>query len=169
MFALSQKQSEQRPAIRDEYDCYTTVQQQTGINPDAGAPSGPSAAEVQAAEQQAAATRRKRRVDERAEPLKVPPEEPSSGRLRATPERVRLLARRLVRCAVDDSSAKRTRRQKNRRLSRRARRCSSKPIKPKPHTIKQMDTFKRGFSACMDARVIRSDSSSDGSKIVIAL
>jgi hypothetical protein len=38
----------------DEFDCYNQVEQQTGINPEAGAPTGPSDAEVQAAQHQAA-------------------------------------------------------------------------------------------------------------------
>src|SRR5262249_2081647 len=40
--------------LTDELDCYDTVEQQTGINPEAPPPSGPSAAQVQAAEQSAA-------------------------------------------------------------------------------------------------------------------
>jgi len=55
MFAYAKNNQTNDQQLRDEYDCNTQVQQQTGINPDAPAPSGPSAADVQAAEQQAAA------------------------------------------------------------------------------------------------------------------
>src|ERR1700730_664992 len=55
MFAYAKNNQNSDQQLRDEYDCYGQVQQQTGINPDAAAPRGASAADVQAAEQQAAA------------------------------------------------------------------------------------------------------------------
>ena len=38
----------------DESECYDSAQQQTGVNPEMGAPQGPSSADVQAAQAQAA-------------------------------------------------------------------------------------------------------------------
>src|SRR3954463_7700052 len=38
----------------DESQCYDSAQQQTGVNPEMGAPQGPSSADVQAAQAQAA-------------------------------------------------------------------------------------------------------------------
>ncbi|HTS05985.1 MAG TPA: hypothetical protein VMP68_10420, partial [Candidatus Eisenbacteria bacterium] len=55
MFAYAKNNQSSDRQLRDEYDCYNSVQQQTGIDPEAPAPSGPSSAQVQAAEQQAAA------------------------------------------------------------------------------------------------------------------
>jgi hypothetical protein len=55
MFAYAKNNQTNDQRLRDEHDCYTQFQQQTGINPDTPAPSGPSAADLQAAEQQGAA------------------------------------------------------------------------------------------------------------------
>ena len=38
----------------DESDCYNSAQQQTGVNPEMGAPQAPSSGEIQAAQAQAA-------------------------------------------------------------------------------------------------------------------
>ena len=54
MFAYPKNNQSNDQQLTDEYACYTQVQQQTGINPDTAAPTGPSAAQVQAAQQQAA-------------------------------------------------------------------------------------------------------------------
>jgi len=48
MFAYAKNNQNNEHQPRDEYDCDTQVQQQTGINPDAPAPSGPSQADMQA-------------------------------------------------------------------------------------------------------------------------
>src|SRR6266581_1162301 len=44
MFAYAKNNQSNDQQLRDEHDCYTSVQQQTGINPDAPPPAGPSAA-----------------------------------------------------------------------------------------------------------------------------
>ena len=49
MFGYAKNNQTNDQQLRDEYGCYTQVQRQSGINPDAPAPSGPSAADVQAA------------------------------------------------------------------------------------------------------------------------
>jgi hypothetical protein len=54
MFVYPKNGQNNDQQLTDELDCYNSVQQQTGIDPDAPAPSGPSSAEVKAAQEQAA-------------------------------------------------------------------------------------------------------------------
>jgi hypothetical protein len=151
MFAYPKNNQSNDQQLRDEYDCYTTVQQQTGINPDTPPPSGPSAAEVQAAQQQAA---------ENAPEAK-------GGRARGAAKGavggavvggIAGNAGALALCAVDESSARLTRRQNNRQLSRRAHKCSSKPIKPRPHTTSKWIPSREGSRLAWTHAGIRSNS-----------
>jgi type IV secretory pathway VirB10-like protein len=71
MFVYPKNSQTQDLQIRDEYDCYGSVQQQTGINPEAPPPAGATAADVQAAEEQAAANAPQAKGG-RSEAAKVP-------------------------------------------------------------------------------------------------
>src|SRR5260370_26541261 len=55
MFVYPKANQTHDQQLIDESDCYNTVQQQTGINPQASGPKAPSAADLSAAEQQGAA------------------------------------------------------------------------------------------------------------------
>jgi hypothetical protein len=55
MFVYPKSNQTHDQQLIDEADCYNTVQQQTGINPQAGGPQAPSAADVSAAQAQGAA------------------------------------------------------------------------------------------------------------------
>jgi hypothetical protein len=90
MFAYPKNKQTSEQQLRDEYDCYTEVQQQTGINPDTPPPSAPSSADMQSVQQQASQS--------------------ASSQLQ------------------------------------------HQYSQAKSAYNHQMDTFKRGFSACMDAR-----------------
>jgi hypothetical protein len=152
MFAYPKNNQSKDQQLRDEYDCYTTVQQQTGINPDAAAPSGPSAAEVQAAQQQAA---------ENAPEAK-------GGRARGAAKGA---AGGAVVGAIAGDAGKgaaigatvgtvrggRQQRQANEASKQQAADSAGAQMQQQANQAqaahnKQMDTFKRGFSACMDAR-----------------
>ena len=54
LFAYPKNQQNADQQLKDENDCYGSVRQQTGIDPQAPAPAQPSAQEQQAAQQQAA-------------------------------------------------------------------------------------------------------------------
>jgi hypothetical protein len=54
LFAYPKNQQNRDQQLKDENDCYGSVRQQTGIDPQAPAPARPSAQEQQAAQQQAA-------------------------------------------------------------------------------------------------------------------
>jgi hypothetical protein len=152
MFAYPKNNQSNDQQLRDEYDCYTTVQQQTGINPDAPRPSGPSGADVQAAQQQAAAN--------------AP--QAQGGRARGA-------ARGAVGGAVVGGIAGdagkgaaigatvgtvrggRQQRQANEASKQQAAESAGAQVQQQANQAQaaygqQMDTFKRGFSACMDAR-----------------
>jgi hypothetical protein len=55
MFVYPKNAQTHDQQLIDELDCYTQVQQQTGFNPETPPPSGPSNADIQSAQQQAAA------------------------------------------------------------------------------------------------------------------
>src|SRR5260370_32240887 len=55
MFVYPKANQTHDQQLIDESDCYNTVQQQTGINPQASGPKAPSAADLSTAEQQGAA------------------------------------------------------------------------------------------------------------------
>jgi len=152
MFAYPKNNQSKDQQLRDEYDCYTQVQQQTGINPEAAAPSGPSAADVQAAEQQAAAN--------------AP--QAQGGRVRGA---ARGAAGGAVIGGIAGDAGKgaaigatvgtvrggRQQRQANEQSKQQAAQSAGAQVQQQSSQAKaaynqQMDTFKRGFSACMDAR-----------------
>jgi hypothetical protein len=152
MFAYPKNNQSNDQQLRDEYDCYNTVQQQTGINPDAGAPSGPSAAQVQAAQQQAAAN--------------AP--EAQGGRVRGA---ARGAAGGAALGAITGNAGRgaavgatvgtvrggRKQRAANEQSQQQAAQSAGAQLQQQSNQAKaaynqQMDTFKRGFSACMDAR-----------------
>lgn len=54
MFAYPKNQQNADQQLKDESDCYGSAKQNTGVDPQAPAPTGPSAQEQQAAQQQAA-------------------------------------------------------------------------------------------------------------------
>jgi len=54
LYAYPAKSQGKDQQLIDESDCYDSAQQQTGVNPEMGAPQGPSSADVQAAQAQAA-------------------------------------------------------------------------------------------------------------------
>ena len=152
MFAYAKNNQSSDQQLRDEFDCYTQVQQQTGINPDALAPSGPSAGDVQAAEQQAAAN--------------AP--QAQGGRARGA---ARGAAGGAVIGGIAGDAGKgaaigavagtvrggRQQRQANEQSKQQAAQSAGAQVQQQSSQAKaaynkQMDTFKRGFSACMDAR-----------------
>lgn len=152
MFAYSKNNQSHDQQLRDEYDCYTQIQQQTGINPDTPAPAGPSSAEVQAAQQQAAAN--------------AP--QAQGGRARGA---ARGAAGGAVIGGIAGDAGKgaaigaaagtvrggRQQRQANEQSKQQAAQSAGEQMhqqssQAKAAYNKQMDTFKRGFSSCMDAR-----------------
>jgi hypothetical protein len=152
MFAYPKNNQSHDQQLTDEYACYTQVQQQTGINPDAAAPSGPSAANVQAAEQQAAANapqaqggRARGAARGAAGGAMVGAITGNAGRGAA------------VGATVGTVRGGRKQRQANEESKQQAAQSAGTQAQQQANQAKaaynkQMDTFKRGFSACMDAR-----------------
>jgi hypothetical protein len=152
MFAYPKNKQGSDQQLRDEYDCYTQVQQQTGINAEAPPPSAPSAAEVQAAQQQAAAN--------------AP--EAQGGRARGAAKGAAGGAviggiagdagtGAAIGAVAGTVRGGRKQREANASSKQQASQSASAQMQQqyaqaKAAYSKQMDTFKRGFSACMDAR-----------------
>jgi len=152
MFAFAKNNQSQDQQLRDEYDCYGMVQQQTGINPEAPPPAGASAADVQAAQDQAAAN--------------AP--QAKGGRARGA-------ARGAVGGAVIGGIAGdagtgaavgatvgtvrggRQQRKANEASKDQAAQAAGAQVQQQANQAQaaydqQINTFKKGFSACMDAR-----------------
>lgn len=152
MFAFAKNNQSSDQQLRDESDCYSQVKQQTGINPEAAAPAPPSAADVQAAQQQAA---------ENAPQAK-------GGRLRGA-ARGALGGAAIggiagdagkgaaVGAVVGTMRGGKQQRQANEQSKQEAANSATAQTQQQYNQTKaaydqQMSTFKRGFSACMDAR-----------------
>jgi Glycine-zipper domain len=152
MFAYPRNNQNNDQQLRDEYDCYTSVQQQTGINPDMGAPSGPSAAEVQAAQQQAAANapeaqggRARGAARGAAGGAAIGAITGNAGRGAAVGATVGTVRGGRQQRAANEQSKQQAAQSAGAQLQQQSNQA-------KAAYNKQMDTFKRGFSACMDAR-----------------
>lgn len=152
MFAYPKSYQTRDQQLRDELDCYNQVQQQTSINPETPPPAPPTSAELQAAQQQAAA--------------QAP--EAKGGRARGA---ARGASGGAMIGAIAGDAGKgaaagavvgtmrggRKQREANATSKEQAAQAGSAQVQrgyqqAKAEYDRQMDTFKRGFSACMDAR-----------------
>jgi hypothetical protein len=152
MFAYPKNNQNNDQQLRDEYDCYASVQQQTGINPDMGAPSGPSAAEVQAAQQQAADSapeaqggRARGAARGAAKGAAIGAITGNAGRGAAVGATVGTVRGGRDQRAANEQSKEQAAQSASAQMQQQAN-------QDKAAYNKQMDTFKRGFSACMEAR-----------------
>ena len=152
MFAYPKNNQSQDQQLRDEYDCYGSVQQQTGINPEAGPPPAVTAAEVQAAQEEAAAN--------------AP--QAKGGRARGAAKGA--VGGAVVGGIVGDAGTGaavgatvgtvrggRQQRAANEQSKQQAAQAAGAQVQQQSAQAKaaynqQMSTFKRGFSACMDSR-----------------
>lgn len=152
MFAYAKNNQSNDQQLRDGYDCYNTVQQQTGINPDTPAPSGPSAAEVQAAQQQAAANapeaqggRVRGAARGAAGGAALGAITGNAGRGAAVGATVGTVRGGRKQRAANEQSQQQAAQSAGAQLQQQAKQATAA-------YNQQMNTFKRGFSACMDAR-----------------
>src|SRR6516164_816425 len=152
MFVYPKNNQSRDQQLRDELDCYNQVQQQTGINPDTAPPSAPSSGQVQAAQDQAAA--------------QAP--QAQGGRVRGA---ARGAAGGAMVGAIAGDAGKgaaagavvgtmrggRRQREANAASKQQAAQSASSQLQQEHQQAlaaynKEKDTFKRGFSACLDAR-----------------
>jgi hypothetical protein len=152
MFAYPKNNQSNDQQLRDEYDCYTTVQQQTGIDPDAGGPRGPSAAEVQAAEQQAAANAPEAQGGRARGAARGAAGGAALGAITGNAGRGAAIG-----ATVGTVRGGRRQRAANEQSKEQAAQSAGAQMQQQANQAKaaynkQIDTFKRGFSACMDAR-----------------
>ena len=157
MFVYPRNNQSNDQQLTDEYACYTQVQQQTGINPDAARPSGPSAAQIQAAQQQAAANapqaqggRARGAAKGAAGGAMVGAITGNAGRGAAVGATVGTVRGGRKQSQANEQSQQQAAQSAGAQLQQQANQA-------KAAYNKQMDTFKRGFSACMDTQDIRSN------------
>ena len=152
MFAYPKNNQSNDQQLRDEYDCYTSVQQQTGINPEAPSPSGPSSAQVQAAEQQAAANAPEAQGGRARGAAKGALGGAALGAITGNAGRGAAVG-----ATVGTVRGGRRQRAANEQSKEQAAQSAGAQMQQQANQAKaaynkQMETFKRGFSACMDAR-----------------
>lgn len=152
MFVYPKNNQSHDQQLIDESGCYDTVAQQTGINPEAAGPQAPSSADVAAAQQQGAADAA----------------QSSGGRARGAAKgalggaAVGAISGNAGRGAAIGATAGVVRGgRKQRQANEAAQEQGSQAAVSQQHQAyaqskaaynQKIDTFKRGFSACMDAR-----------------
>jgi hypothetical protein len=152
MFVYPKNNQRHDQQLIDESGCYDTVEQQTGINPEAAGPQAPSSADVAAAEQQGAAN--------------AP--QSSGGRVRgagrgalggAAIGAISGHAGRGAAIGATVGTVHGGRKQRNANEASQAQGAQTAAsqqhqayAQSKAAYNQKIDTFKRGFSACMDAR-----------------
>jgi hypothetical protein len=152
MFVYPKNAQTHDQQLIDELDCYNDVQQQTGFNPETPPPAGPSDADIQAAQQQAAA--------------EAP--QAKGGRVRGAARGAAggaLIggiagdagAGAAAGAAVGTVRGGRKQRQANEASKEQAADSANAQLQQQSQQAKaaynqKQSTFKRGFSACLDAR-----------------
>ena len=152
MFVYPKNNQTHDQQLIDESDCYNTVQQQTGINPEASGPRAPSSADQSAAAQQGAA--------------EAP--QSSGGRVRGAGRgalggaAIGAISGNAGRGAAIGATVGTVRGGRRQRQANEASEAQGAQnavsqqnqayAQSKAAFNKQIDTFKRGFSACMDAK-----------------
>jgi len=152
MFAYPKNKQTADQQLKDESDCYGSARQNTGVDPQAPAPTGPSAQQQQAAQQQAAQQAGKGRGQ--GGQCRVPQEVLLLPRLRAMREREQPSAPRWARSPAGASSGCQNRKLRSKLLSKQPRRNNKAQSQAQAQAQEKgaTDTFKRAFSACMDSR-----------------
>jgi hypothetical protein len=152
MFVYPKSNQTHDQQLIDESECYNTVQQQTGIDPEASGPRAPSAADVSAAQQQGAAQA----------------DQASGGRLRgagrgaAGGAAIGAISGDAGRGAAIGATIGTVRGGRKQRQANEASKEAGAQAavnqqqqaygQRKAAYNQRLSTFKRGFSACMDAR-----------------
>jgi len=152
MFVYPKTNQTHDQQLIDESACYSSVQQQTGIDPQAAAPQAPTAADLNAAEQQGAAQAQQSQggglrgaAGGAAGGAAIGAISGNAGRGAAIGATVGTLrGRRRQREANEES--------KQQGAQAAASKEKQAYGRSKAAYNQQIDTFKRGFSACMDAR-----------------
>lgn len=152
MFVYAKANQTHDQQLIDESDCYNSVQQQTGINPEASGPRAPSAADVNAAEQQGAAEAPQAQGGRVRGAARGAAGGAAIGAITGNAGRGAAIG-----ATVGTVRGGRRQRQANEAAQEQgAQNAASQQQQAygqsKAAYNKRLGTFKRGFSACMDAR-----------------
>ena len=152
MLAFPKNNQSQDQQLRDEYDCYGMVQQQTGINPEAPPPAAASAADVQAAQEQAAADAPQAKGGRAKGAARGAVGGAVIGGIAGNAG-----AGAAVGASVGTVRGGRQQRKANAQSKEQASQAAGAQVQQQSNQAQaayngQMNKFKQGFSACMDAR-----------------
>jgi hypothetical protein len=152
MFVFPKANQTHDQQLIDESDCYNSVQQQTGINPQASGPQAPSAAAQNAAAQQGAAQAQQAQGGRLRGAARGATGGAAIGAITGNAGRGAAIG-----ATVGTVRGGRRQRQANEEAKESGAQTAVSQQeqaygKSKAAYNQQMSTFKRGFSACMDAR-----------------
>jgi hypothetical protein len=152
MFVYPKNNQTHDQQLIDESDCYNTVQQQTGINPQASGPQAPSAADVSAAQQQGAAEAPQAKGGRAKGAAKGAVGGAAIGAIAGDAGKGAAVG-----ATVGTVRGGRQQRKANEAAKEQGAQAAVSQQQQaygqsKAEHDQQISTFKRGFSACMDAR-----------------
>ena len=152
MFVYPKNNQNHDQQLIDESACYDTVQQQTGVNPEAAGPSAPSSADVAAAEQQGAADAAQSHGGRVRGAGKGALGGAAIGAISGNAGRGAAIGATVgtVRGGRKQSQANEAAKQQGAQAA--ASQQHQAYAQSKAAYNQKLDTFKRGFSACMEAR-----------------
>jgi hypothetical protein len=154
MFAYPKNKQDADQQLRDESDCYGSAKQNTGFDPQIPAPTGPSAQQNQAAQQQAAQQAGKDvskggtvkgAAGGAAGGAAIGAIAGDAGKGAAIGATVGAIAGRRAQRTKEEQA-------KNQAAQQTAQSQQQTQAQTQAHYQGGLDTFKRAFSACMDAR-----------------
>ncbi len=152
MFVYPKANQAHDQQLIDESDCYNSVQQQTGIDPQTSAPKAPSSADVNAAAQQGAAQAQQARGGRVRSAARGAAGGAAIGAITGNAGRGAAIG-----ATVGTVRGGRQQRQANEAAKETGAQAAVSQQQQaygqnKAAYNQRMSTFKRGFSACMDAR-----------------
>jgi len=152
MFVYPKNNQTHDQQLIDESDCYNTVQQQTGINPQASGPKAPSAADLNAVEQQGAAEAPQAQGGGVKGAAKGAAGGAAIGAISGNAGRGAAVG-----ATVGAVRGRRQQKRANESAQQQGAQAAASQEQQaygqsKAAYNQQISTFKRGFSACMDAR-----------------
>ena len=152
MFVYPKNSQTHDQQLIDESDCYNTVQQQTGINPQGKGPKAPSSADLSAAQQQGAAQAPQAQGGRVKGAARGAAGGAAIGAISGNAGRGAAIG-----AAVGTVRGGRKQKQANEAAQQQGAQAAASQQQQaygqsKATYNQQITTFKRGFSACMDAR-----------------
>lgn len=152
MFAYPKNNQAHDQQLRDELDCYNLAEQQSGVNPETPAPTAPTSAEIQAAQQQAAEGAEQAKGGRARGAAKGAAGGAVIGGIAGSAGKGAAIGAVGGTMVGGAKQRKANTQAKQQAASAAATQQQQQYQQSKAAYNQQMDTLKRAFSACMDAR-----------------